>query len=563
MLFSLIKEAAQESGEPMPQKVYASPEVNACVFYVHPILSFFGFNKKNLNFGIGLLYGTNRSEIKAILAHEYGHFSQGSMRIGQIVSLCYNIISNLVNNDSASIVHPILKRTFVYVQRGFMSLSRAMEYEADAACAKSTGNSIAISALCKTEVISDRFNTYNAMYKGIADSKHILPASYWKGLELFLTICTKHDGVEFSSTETVSKPLTEKADSKVQIKNAWISHPLLTQRIENINKFSNPAKGKDCMDAIDLIPNSIKNDMSSLLIQSEGYSSYATCNDEEYLHYLTVELDEHSFPRHLRPYFNRDIYPFPVNDNLQEVEAIQAENPFNNENFQIIKEFSQAISDYQLMMMFKNKQTGEKEIRYEGKVYGRRNVPVERQKEYILSLEPKVKNIDLEIYKYVLSIAPDKSLIINAYDNIFYSEHIINFLRDEVATTRDNVAKRIGKGGEKNEEEFKRTQRFLLQYKAYLQDIINKIEMKRLDPVIHVDMVKHIDRLNYEWLLDGDSIDGEEIAYVFNLPEQLIQLFDNLDYYAKKIITDTIEGKTPLMYWNNSVASVNAQTNDE
>lgn len=561
-LFSLISEVANESGEAMPQKVYVSPEANASVFFAHPILSFIGFNKKNLHFGIGLLYGTNMSEIKAILAHEYGHFVQGSMRIGQIVSLCYNVISNLVNNDSASIVHPILKRTFIYVQRGFMSLSRAMEYEADAACAKSVGNSIAISALCKTEVISERLDTYNVMFKGIADSKHLLPSTYWKGLELFLSICSNHDGVEMSAVEIVSQPLTEKSESKVQLKNVWISHPLLTQRIDNINKFSNVAKGKDNTEAIGLIPNAIKNDVASLVVQSEGYSSYDTCNDEEYLRYLTKELDEHSFPRNLRPYFNRDIYPFPINHNVPEI-AVEAESPFNYENLQIIKEFSQAISDYQLMMMFKNKQTGEKEIRYEGKVYRRKNVPIEKQKEYVISLEPKVKKIDQEIFEYVLSIAHDKSLIINAYDNVFYSQQIINYLREEVLTTRDGVAKRIGTGGQQDEETFKRTQQILLQYKAYLQDMIKKIEMKRLDPVMHVDMVKHFERLNNDWLLDGMSIDGDEIAYVFYLPEQLMQLFDNLAYYSKKILTDTIEGKAPLMYWNNSVASVRAQTTEE
>lgn len=44
-----------------------------------------------------------------------------------------------------------------------------------------------------------------------------------------------------------------------------------------------------------------------------------------------------------------------------------------------------------------------------------------------------------------------------------------------------------------------------------------------------------------------------------NLPDVIIQQYKNLAYYSKKIISDTINGKTPLMYWNNSVAACRAE----
>ena len=67
-LFSLIEEVASKTGNPMPKHVYITSEVNASVSYDSVCLwSVFFPPKKNLTIGTGLLYGMNKSEIKAIL----------------------------------------------------------------------------------------------------------------------------------------------------------------------------------------------------------------------------------------------------------------------------------------------------------------------------------------------------------------------------------------------------------------------------------------------------------------------------------------------------------------
>lgn len=110
-------------------------------------------------------------------------------------------------------------------------------------------------------------------------------------------------------------------------------------------------------------------------------------------------------------------------------------------------------------------------------------------------------------------------------------------------------------GGSKDQESFKRIQRTLLNFKASMREFIDSMEIERLNPVMHVDTAKSFKRVEDDWLLDGDSIDGEEIQYIFTLPDHIMAQFRNLAYLSKKIISDTIEGKTPLMYWNNSVAA--------
>lgn len=115
-LFSLIKETAEKTGEKMPEKVFITPEMNASVFYKRSLIGILFSGAKNINIGIGLLYGLSKDELRAVLAHEFGHFGQKSMRMGQIVSKSNSVISNLMESG-ASIVKPVLKWTFYMSKR--------------------------------------------------------------------------------------------------------------------------------------------------------------------------------------------------------------------------------------------------------------------------------------------------------------------------------------------------------------------------------------------------------------------------------------------------------------
>ncbi len=552
-LFALIREVSGAVGEQMPKHTYVSPEVNACVFYNKPFISLFFPGRKNLEIGLGLLFGLNKQELIAVIAHEYGHFGQKSMRIGQIVSICYNIISNLVNAEGASYVRPILKKTFLYVQRGYMSLSRAMEYEADEKSATVAGNKATISALCKIEVISARFNAYNNLLSSIYESKHGIPQSYWMGYELFEALSDEFDGINYDASLIVDEPLIKAPSSRVKLKNAWISHPLLEQRIENVSLIVRHGPAIQLEPIRDLVPEKVYKETSDELMRNAGFTGGTLYSEERYKELLAEELAERSFPLSMRPFFSRDLSGFKVSD--EEVETgLNIETVFSESNTQIVESFTQAISDYQTMMMFKNKQTSEKAIQYDGRVYTRKSVPVENQLEIIKNLEPKVIAIDKSVFSLAMTLASDKDVIANAYDNIFYSQAIIRYISEKIIPVRDSVAKQIGSGGNQDEQTFNRIQRTLLNFKANMRVMIDSIEMERLNPIMHVDVAKSIGRVNDEILLDGPSISGDEIEYIFTLPDQIISLFQSLAYFSKKIVSDTIEGKTPLMYWNNSVA---------
>lgn len=91
-IFSFIKKVADEVGTQYPKKVYLSNEVNAYVFYDSNFWSLFFPVQKNLVLGLGLVNAINTSEFKAIIAHEFGHFSQKSMKLGSYIYYVNRVI---------------------------------------------------------------------------------------------------------------------------------------------------------------------------------------------------------------------------------------------------------------------------------------------------------------------------------------------------------------------------------------------------------------------------------------------------------------------------------------
>ena len=98
-LFEFIYQLADETKAPRPHKVFLSPVVNAYVSYDLSILNFIFPTKKNLTIGLGLVNVLNCSEFRAVLAHEFGHFSQKSMAVGRWVYISEMIARQIISHS--------------------------------------------------------------------------------------------------------------------------------------------------------------------------------------------------------------------------------------------------------------------------------------------------------------------------------------------------------------------------------------------------------------------------------------------------------------------------------
>lgn len=581
-LFELIEETAKSTGVKFPKRVYVSSDVNACVFYNTTFWNIIFPVRKNIEIGLGMLYGLNTMELKAVIAHEFGHFGQNSKKIGSIVSIGYEIIGNLVNRrdfldqwlvdwqtsnshrvwrlfgtitaGSIGGVRKIMYKTYVFVQKGFLGLSRQMEYDADNVSADTVGNAIAVSALCKINYVSERFEAYSSLVSSIASSKNLRPSSYWEGYEAFITLCESFDGKNITPIKLMDEQDIVQVASRVQIKNPWLSHPTLSQRISRI-KSTNRNVDLPCLtSATEIVPLTVYQDVSDNLFHLTELNQLSSSTNCDYTQLLLEELSERSFPLEQRPFLNRDLSG-GFNPNDFDTQKGNETNPFTEENKKVIEEFDTAISDYRVMVAFRQGELGEKIIRYNDIVYKRKNVPVDQQEQVVNLLSQKVRSIDREVFEFAIACASDKSLIIQAYDNIFYSQFIIEKIKENLFPNRNVLYNELCRVTTRDKNEFNSLQRRLIGYKNAIKEAITQIELERLYPVIHVDMWKRMqDFLDEDLLLDGMSISSEEITDVFSVPDQLVELYENLAYYSKKVISDTIDGKSPLMAWNNSMA---------
>lgn len=96
VLFGFLDRLIAETGAPTPRRVYLSADVNAAVFYDSSFLSLFLPVRKNLVIGLGLVNMLSLSELKAVLAHELGHFSQRSMRLGSYVYVANHALVDMI-----------------------------------------------------------------------------------------------------------------------------------------------------------------------------------------------------------------------------------------------------------------------------------------------------------------------------------------------------------------------------------------------------------------------------------------------------------------------------------
>lgn len=183
-LFAYLFELADAAGAPRPHKVFVSARVNAAVFYDLSLFNLIFPSKKNLEIGLGLVNTLSLGELRAVLAHEFGHFAQRSMAVGRWVYVAQQIADHLVTRRDAlddflvtlgnidlriravvAVVQLIiwsirsliesLFRLVVLMQR---ALSREMEMQADLVAVSLTGSDALVHALHKMQGADDAWD---------------------------------------------------------------------------------------------------------------------------------------------------------------------------------------------------------------------------------------------------------------------------------------------------------------------------------------------------------------------------------------------------------------------
>lgn len=250
-LWQFVYKICEETGAPKPKNIYIDPDVNAYVSYSNVWLSLFFPIKKELTIGLGLVDSINLSEFKAVVAHEFGHFAQRSMKIGSYINSANTIIhdmiysrdkwDNILDQWRASdirlsaaawaitpiiwVIRQVLALFYQFLNIMYSSLSREMEFNADKVAVSTTGSQAIVSALWKLDTGFQTWNnTINHAY--LASKKKV----FVKNLYTHNQIATKkNEKNQFEKIENlpvdkngVTQYFSSSENSKVSM---YASHP--------------------------------------------------------------------------------------------------------------------------------------------------------------------------------------------------------------------------------------------------------------------------------------------------------------------------------------------------
>ncbi|MFZ4928324.1 M48 family metallopeptidase [Chryseobacterium sp. Mn2064] len=268
-LFAIIDEIVAETQVKSPQKVFLSPDVNASVSYNSVFWSMFLPVKKNLTIGVGLINSTSVGELRSILAHEFGHFSQKSMKVGGYVNQAEKIIFETVYNNkdyenfimefsggnaifkifgliSVSFINAfqsVLKSMSNFLFKNHASLQREMEYHADAISTYITNPEEQASSLLRLELSDVAFNSSFNFY--VESNQKYLPKDLYKNQLSLMRILSERNNHPYVNglPKIDAEDLTRYNKSRIEIEDQWTSHPDILKRVERIktNKTRNSA----------------------------------------------------------------------------------------------------------------------------------------------------------------------------------------------------------------------------------------------------------------------------------------------------------------------------------
>jgi len=87
-VFALVKRIAEAVGSPLPKKIDVDCDLNAAAAYQRGVWSIFLGSDLKLVIGMPLAAGLSLQQFAGVLAHEFGHFSQGAgMRLSYLIRM--------------------------------------------------------------------------------------------------------------------------------------------------------------------------------------------------------------------------------------------------------------------------------------------------------------------------------------------------------------------------------------------------------------------------------------------------------------------------------------------
>lgn len=442
-LFSFIRHLTKDTQTQFPKRIYLSPDVNACVFYDSSFWSMFFPVKKNLQIGLGLVNSLNISEFKAVMAHEFGHFSQRSMKLGSFVYHVNKIIYNMLfDNQSYSKfleswakldgvfaifagitagiargIQGILRGLYGIINKKYMSLSREMEFHADAVAASVSGSKPLGSALRRIEMASAGYDIAiqkcDEFFRQNKVSKNIYPhqVSVLQQLAREYKLPLENEVPVVSEEFTRSNKL-----SRVNFKDQWASHPSTEDRTAHLEQlaveavlFNEPAwkifSNKEQLQQILT---------DKVYANATVPADAAKLDENEFDNKLAADISENILPEAYNGFYDNRQITLPGAD-FSFKKPIPGDTPFdeifNTGNALLSKKINATVQDIELVKAIQEKRIDTRVFEFDGKKYNQKETAVvlAMLETDLNAMKEKLESLDVAAIQFFYEKAKRKS----------------------------------------------------------------------------------------------------------------------------------------------------------
>lgn len=437
-LFETIDDLVKSIGVSQPKKVFLSADVNASVNYTSSFFSMFFPVRKNLTIGMPLINTLSIEEFKAVLAHEFGHFGQSTMRIGVYVSYINRVLYNMLyENESYDAfinsclkfnkyisaflilavkinegIQWILKKQFYWINQSNFALSREMEFHADAISADAVGYQAMQNALLRMYLADEAYNKVCNFYY----SQNSLPKNIFKDQYDLMLHLAKNQGIEikhslpYPQVEDIYKNVT----SKINIKDQWASHPTLIERLTNL-EASGCSKAEDIFTLANHLLSNAEN-LQELLTQSIFYDlqidpqsvSEQTEGLNDFIHRYNDFQIANNYPTIFNGYYDFRSPNFKLDtlDDLALNDTENLETLFNADKLDWVQKQNTLLNDLQVLNQIDSGDIQVKTFEYDGVKYNNEDSSklTEVLKGELDDIQMLLQNNDKNIYQYFANL---------------------------------------------------------------------------------------------------------------------------------------------------------------
>ncbi len=558
-LFAMIDEIVKEAGTDFPKKVYLTYDVNASVFYDSSFWSMFLPIKKNLIIGLGLVNACTKQELKAILAHEFGHFSQRSMKVGSYVYNVNQIIFNLVNDDESyrkaiegwanasgyfaifamlafkvtQGIKWILSKMYSFVNIRHMALSREMEFHADEVAANIAGSKALEESLLRLDLAANSYNNVISFYDGkITDSK--TSKNIYREQFFVMNFLARESEIETKNNLPFIK-IEETGlfnKSKLVIENQWASHPSTEDRVARLQQL-NISKQSDNNSARLLFKNieTTEEKLTSKLFSQVQYDHPSSeLSFDNFRNEFENNYNKNSFDRIFNGYYdNKNPNTFNQTISNPSETNITFDDLFSKEKIELVYTLIALENDKEIIKSIADKTYPIKTFDYDGKKYKSQEAKtlIPKLENQIKTLNEEITQNEINIYHYFVGLAKTQNMEYEMRNQFFeFYEY------DKVYEEKFNLFTELSKAldfvstttpFEQIKKNFFNLKPLETKLKAELKDILS-------NPFLNEEINEN-NRKDLQFYIDNDLLYFNQNQYMEHHLQQLFFAVNSFHFY--------------------------------